>query len=48
MALQELFVLVFVVRAALRERFNEAARGGRGIEKQHASCFAAEPNAHKR
>ena len=41
MALKELFVLVCVVRAALRERLNEATRGGRGVEKQHAARFAA-------
>jgi hypothetical protein len=35
-------VLFFgVARAALRELFNEAAGGGRGVEKQSAGRFAA-------
>ena len=34
-------MFVGVVRALLRERFNEAAGGGRGVEKQDAAGFFA-------
>jgi hypothetical protein len=40
-ALIELVAFVVVCRAVLRERFDEAASSGRGIEKQHAAGFAA-------
>jgi hypothetical protein len=40
-ALIEFVAFVVVARAAFRERFNEDARGGRGVEKQHAAGFAA-------
>src|SRR5713226_6745417 len=40
-ALEEFVAFVVVCRAALRERLDIAAGGGRGVEKQHAAGFAA-------
>ena len=40
-ALEEFIVFVRVIRAALRERFNKSAGGGRSVEKQGPGDFAA-------